>query len=250
MRETMSLSPRVGLFLGAIGLAIITTSASAVQYTYTGESGNGLGIEIYSSGLGGWNNLLVGQMNFTTTAGGLSPLNTYCTDVGVWLANTYSYTPVTFSQANSVLGVNPRWVSGGIYNAAAIWYANKGSAGTVDQQAGLQLAIWEALYNNKSTYTSADFTSSLNGGFYLTSSELANVDIGAAVTDALGYLNGSGYPTETFAGAGDWLEPNNDCGSQGLLYPISQVPEATPTLMLLGAALTTLGFAGRKLRSK
>jgi hypothetical protein len=250
----MSLSPRVGLFLGAIGLAIITTSVSAVEYNYTGETGGGLGINIYSPGLGGVNNLDVGQMNFTTsTSGWLSPLSTYCTDVGVWLANTYNYTPLSFSSAASVGGVNPTWISGGIQNAATIWYANN-SASTVDQQAGLQLAIWEALYNNKSTYTAANFFSSSNGGFHITSSD--GGDIATAVNDAVSYLNGlSGDATPP---TGDWLEPVNNSGSfcggsQGLLYPISpppSVPEATSTLTLLGAALTTLGFAGRKLRSK
>jgi hypothetical protein len=244
MKGTMSFSPRVGLYLAAIGLAIITTSASAVQYTFEGETGGGLVMAIQTSGGSQYD--YVGQMNFaTSTSGWLATLSTYCTDVGVSIASTYNYTPLSFTAAASVGGVNPTWISGGIQNAAAIWYANKGSAVTVDQQAGLQLAIWEALYNNKSTYTAGSFFSSSNGGFHILSSDVG--DIAVAATDAAGYLNG--LSGDLAAPSGDWLEPNNDCGSQGLLYP-SQVPEATSTLMLLGAALTTLGFASRKLRSK
>jgi len=243
--------PRVGLYLAAIGLAIITTSASAVQYTYTGETGGGLLMAIETSGGGQYD--YVGQMNFTTpsTPTWLSPLSTYCTDVGIDLQSPYNYTPYTFAAAQAASGgVNPKWILGGIQNAAAIWYANKGSVVTVDQQAGLQLAIWEALYNNPSGITASSFFSSSNGGFYILSSDAG--DIATAATDAANFLNG--LSGDLPAPDGTWLAPvgldGSICGSQGLLYPISQVPEATSTLTLLGAALTTLGFASRKLRSK
>jgi hypothetical protein len=249
MKGTMSFSPRVGLYLAAIGLAIITTSASAVQYTYDAGGFSGLNINIYSSGLG-YVSANVGQLEFTTpsTPTWLSPLYTYCTDVGVYLATTYNYTPLSLSSAASVGGVNPTWISGGIQNAATIWSAYSALAAadaTGVKEAGLQLAIWEALYNNKSTYTAGSFFSSSNGGFYITSSDSGNIAL--AASDATAWLNNLGNLST--ASNVEWLEPNNDCGSQGLLYP-SQVPEATSTLMLLGAALTTLGFTSRKLRSK
>jgi hypothetical protein len=250
MKGTMSFSARVGLFLAAIGLAIITTSASAVQYTYTfeGETGGGLLMGIQTSG-GGADDL-VGQFIMTTSSpGGQSPLYTYCTDVGADLATIHNYTPMSLSSAASVGGVDPTWISGGIQNAAALWYANAASAVTVDQQAGLQLAIWEALYNNQATYTSASFFDSSNGGFYITSPDTGN--IGAAASYAATLLNSdpSAAPDVT------WLAPvypdGSIGGSQGLLCASpTSVPEATSTLMLLGAALTALGFAGRKLRAK
>ncbi|MGO9244812.1 MAG: hypothetical protein ACLPT4_09475 [Verrucomicrobiia bacterium] len=243
MKGTMLFSARVGLFLAAIGLAVITTSASAVQYTFEGETGGGLVMGIQTSE--GSMDALVGQFIMTTSAPGWqSPLYTYCTDVGAGLATTYNYTPLSLSSAASVGGVDPTWISGGIQNAAAIWSAYSASAVTVDEQAGLQLAIWEALYNDQATYTSAGFFNSSNGGFYIISSDSG--DIAVAASDATAWLNSLGsLPAPSNV---EWLEPEND-GSQGLLYQY-QVPEATSTLMLLGAALTTLGFAGRKLRSK
>jgi hypothetical protein len=251
MKKKMLFLPRVGLFLAAVGLANITTSASAVQYTFDGETGGGLVMGIQTSDQDV--NALVGQFIMTTSAPGWqSPLYTYCTDVGADLAMTYNYTPYAFT-APQATGVNPSWISGGIQNAAAIWYAYGASAGadaTGVQEAGLQLAIWEALYNNKATYTSSSFFNSSNGGFYITSSDSGN--IGTAASDAAAWLNSLG--SLPAAPNGDWLAPVNADGviggSQGLLYPsappIPQVPEASSTLMLLGAALTTLGFVGRR----
>jgi hypothetical protein len=111
------------------------------------------------------------------------------------------------------------------------------------QEAGLQLAIWEALYNSRATYTSGSLFSSSNGGFYITSSDSGNIAL--AASDAAAWLNSLG--SLPAAPNVQWLEPDNDSGSQGLLC---QVPEATSTLTLLSVALTTLGIAGWKLRSK
>ena len=184
MKGKMLFSPWVGLFLAAIGLAIITTSASAVQYQFNGETGGGLLMGIQTSG--GDVNALVGQFIMTTSSpGGQSPLYTYCTDVDVDLASVHNYTPMSLSSAASVGGVDPAWISGGIQNAAALWYANAASAVTVDEQAGLQLAIWEALYNNPATYTSASFFNSSNGGFYITSADAGNIDAAASYAAAL-----------------------------------------------------------------
>ncbi len=250
MKGKMLFTPRVGLCLAAVGLAIITTSANAVQYTFDGETGGGLlmGIQTSEGGM----NALVGQLIMTTsTPGWQSLLSTYCTDVGVLLADTHSYTDMSFTDSRAT-GVNPTWISGGIQNAARIWYANSPLATTVDQQAGLQLAIWEALYYDQTCYTKSSFFSPSNLGFYILSSDVVGGNIDTAASDAAGYLNG--LSSDPAAPSGEWLGPINSngsiCGSQGLLYPICPVPEATSTLMILGAALTTLGFASRKLRSK
>jgi len=253
MKAKMLFTPRVGLCLAAVGLAIITTSASAVEYTFQGETGGGMvmGIDTASGNV----NALVGQFIMTTSAQGWqSPLYTYCTDVGVDLASTYNYTPMSLSSAASVGGVNPSWISGGIQSAAALWYAY-GATAAADasgvKEAALQLAIWEALYNNNATYTSSSFFNSSNGGFYITSFDAGK--IGIAAIDAANWLDSLG--SLPAAPPVTWLAPVNADGSiggsQGLLYsgaPPSQVPEASSTLMLLGAALTTLGIAGRKLR--
>jgi hypothetical protein len=119
----------------------------------------------------------------------------------------------------------------------------------------------------------------LPGADYNYSSTAArNTDAGA-LQAALWYFQGqpipSGFPSissdvfvglaETAAGGtlADALAPNNNTygveilqltdGTYGCVQNqlvLTSVPETTSTLMLLGAALTTLGFAGRKLRSK
>lgn len=254
MKGKMLFLPRVGLCLVAVGLAIITTSASAVQYTFQGETGGGLIMGIQTAD--GDVRADVGQLIMTTSASGWqSTLYTYCTDVGADLATTYNYTAYAFT-APQATGVDPQWISGGIQNAADLWYAFSASAGldaTGVKEAGLQLAIWEALYNNRTTYTSSDFFSSSNGGFHITSGDAGNIAL--AADDAAAWLNSLGNVPA--APNGDWLAPVNSdgviCGSQGLLYPITppaEVPEATSTLMLFGSALATLGFASRKLHSK
>ncbi|HVM59646.1 MAG TPA: hypothetical protein VMV72_02175 [Verrucomicrobiae bacterium] len=197
----------------------------------------------------------VGQLIMGTSAPGWLPtLDTYCTDVGADLAKTYNYAPYAFTDPQAT-GVDPKWIAGGIQNAAAIWYAYSASAGadpTGVKEAGLQLAIWEALYNNNPPYSSTSFFDPSNGGFYVTSADFGNV--ARAANWAVTYLNGLG--TLPAAPNGDWLAPVDwngaICGSQGLFYPIAvpQVPEMSSTFILLGAALTTLGFARRKLQSK
>jgi hypothetical protein len=256
MKGKMMLLPRVGLFLAVLGLVGIATRVSAVEYTYVGETGGGLPMSIDTSDGNG--NALVGQLIMTTSdPGWQSVLATYCTDVGENLARSFNYSPYSFTDPQAT-GVDPKWISGGIQNAAAIWYAYSASANadpTGVKEAGLQLAIWEALYNNQATYTGSSFFDSSNGGFYITSADFGNV--ARAANDAATYLDSLGSLTP--APNGDWLAPVDSddviCGSQGLLYPIApppcqSVPDMSSTFMLFGAALTALGFAGRKLQSK
>lgn len=206
--------------------------AAAVNYTFDGETG-GLVIKLHTL-ISGYENVYaeVGQFKMTTTdAGWLDPLYTYCTDVGVILANSHEYTPLAFSDPASQ-GVNPAWISGGIQNAARLWYNYKDTALSDVQTAGLQLAIWEALYN--SSFSHAGFFSSANAGFYIESADSG--DIGSAVDYAVGLLNNLG----SLPGApdGTWLAPINQDGSiggsQGLFYP---APDTGSSLLLLTIAM-------------
>jgi hypothetical protein len=241
----------LGISAVAIGVAVTTTSAIAVQYTYQGETG-GLVIEL-NTVIPGYTDasFAVGQFDMTTSdSGWITPLYTYCTDVGTLLSSTHAYTPLSFTDPLST-GVNPLWVSGGIQNAAKLWYAYNDAASTAAQKAGLQLAIWEALYNSKSSYADSDFFSSANNGFYVRSSDTGNV--GSAVDYAVAVLNN--LSTLSSAPNGTWLAPvlanGSIGGSQGLFYPLPpppSVPDAAFSLTLLGIAITALGIAGRKLR--
>jgi hypothetical protein len=247
------------LFIGK--LAILTAglvsaaqfaSADTVQYTYTGETDGGVTMGLHTAT--GSGNALVGQFVMTTSNPSYqSTLLTYCTDVGVNLSTTFNYTPTPLSAAT---GVAPAWVAGGIQNAATLWYNDKAGATTATQTAGLQLAIWELLYNSvAASYTSSTFGNSGNKGFYVTTSDS---NITAAESYAANLLNGFNS-----LGAEQnviWLDPTaangqTNCGSQGLLYqnPGTQTftsPDAGSTLTLLGMAVTALGFASRKLGRK
>jgi hypothetical protein len=238
------------LAVGAVSSAGLA-SAQSVNYTYTGETGGGLTMNISTTDYTG--NAQIGQFIMTsTTPGFTSPLLSYCTDVGVALAGTYNYTPTPLASAT---GVSPAWISGGIQNAATLWYDDKGAATTAVQTAGLQLAIWELLYNKVGTsYSASTFYNSANSGFHLLSTD-SNSE--AAANYAAVVLNGfSGLPSGSqFV---EWLAPTEANGtvggSQGLfaVTPSTQslpsVPDAGSTLALLGSATALLAAARRKMK--
>src|SRR6185437_3454930 len=124
-------------------------------------TGGGVIMGIHTADYNG--NAQVGEFVMTTTTPGFAnTLLTYCTDVGAFLANSYNYTPTALSSAT---GVSPAWISGGIQNAAKLWFNDKGTATTATQTAGLQLAIWELLYNNVGgAYTASSFNNVANNG--------------------------------------------------------------------------------------
>jgi hypothetical protein len=226
-------------FAATLNLAV----ATEVDYTYSGETGGGLVMGLNADGDTG--NFLVGQVIMTTSTPGWSTLNSYCTDVGVEMASSSLYTPISITSPQAT-GVNPKWLAGGGVAAATLWANYSATVNGVTQMAGLQLAIWELLNNHQSSYTANNFYSSQNGGFYVTSTDAnSEAAVGFAVS-ILGNLN-SLTPEQNV----DWLAPidanGSIGGSQGLLDqgPSSNnvpVPETAPTLMLLSLALFALGL--------
>jgi hypothetical protein len=243
---------KMAVFTAGIVSVARLASADTVQYTYTGETGGGIDMGIQTAG--GSGTALVGQFVMTTSNPNYSStLLTYCTDVGVNLSTTFNYTPTPLASAT---GVAPAWVAGGIQNAATLWYNDKGAATTAVQTAGLQLAIWELLYNSvASSYTASSFTTSANKGFYITTS---NSNITSAESYAASLLDG--FKTLGAEQNVIWLDPTaangaTNTGSQGLLYQTPGTttftsPDAGSTLTLLGLAATALGMAGRKFSRK
>ncbi len=130
----------------------------------------------------------------------------------------------------------------------------KAAATTATQTAGLQLAIWELLYNGvASSYSDATFNSSSNKGFYITTT--GNGQVTAAEDYATLVLNN--FKNLTATGNVEWLNPTTsggtlNTGSQGLLYQIPgtqtlTAPDVSSTLPLFGMAIMALGVASRKL---
>ncbi len=231
-------------------------SANTISYSYSGETGGGVSMGIVTADYTGA--AQVGQMIMTsTTVGAQSPILTFCTDVGAMLSvPAYNYTPESLSAAT---GVAPAWINGGIQKAASLWEADKGSVTTATQGAGLQLAIWEVLYNNVGTgFSSSAFGNSGNGGFQVTSTDSST--IAAEIYAANLIANSTSLPATSDV---YWLAPTapngTTGGSQGLLVqsatpmstpPPSATPDAASTLGLLGVAASALVAAKNRLASK
>ncbi len=244
MKKILSL----GFLAAGLASTVHTASAAEVQYTYTGETGGGEILGIHTSDYNGY--ALVGEFIMTsTTPGFTTPLLTYCTDVGAFLSTTYNYTPTPITPS-SPTGVNPAWISGGIQNAAKLWYNDKAAAtaGGALSTAGLQLALWELLYNNITGGYS--FTSQNNNGFYITSTDSTTLAVENYAANLLGNLGNLSAPQNV-----EWMAPTmangSIGGSQGLLYQTVgttdlTAPDSTSTLALFGLVVVALGAASRR----
>ncbi|HEX3799472.1 MAG TPA: hypothetical protein VH413_12300 [Verrucomicrobiae bacterium] len=259
MKKLLSTGKLVALAAGLVSIAQVA-SADTVSYTYTGETGGGVSMDIKINGSSQGTYASVGQFIMTTSNPNYSStLLTYCTDIGAVLANTYNYTPTALGSAT---GVAPAWITGGIQNVAKLWYNDQNAplaAGqtAATQTAGLQLAIWELLYNNitPGSFTTSQFSSSSNKGFQLVTTYDASA-VSLAEQYACSVLNNlNNLPAEQNV---EWLAPTSSTGkttgSQGLLYETTGTktvggPDATTTLPLLGFAVTALGLARRKFKA-
>ena len=176
---------------------------------------------------GGANTATVGKFIMRNTAT-LERLEAFCSDVAIALESPWLYTPIADPVGEGRKGAgDPEWRDGGWEAASALVSQVTFNANSV-QMAGLQVAIWELLY---------DADGDLTAGRFSATSEVAGV-----IDAAQAYLALAG-------GTGNalWLAPvilpqsTEDPGyiiggSQGL---ITQVPDGGVTLLLLG-----LGFSG------
>jgi hypothetical protein len=188
-----------------------------------------------------------------TTGAVIGPtINTVCTDLGgtVYLGYTYSYSAPTIF--NGLTGLSPTWgvhptsaanELAAINVAADIFYNNESvlTSGSTDQKAGLQLAVWAALYNTVSGPTTTALT-----GPRLTFTPAQITADGAAYTDALADIAGASL-TKQFVG--DLLIPDPtvqySLTAQEMLVNVTPVPE--PTTLIAGA-MVLLPFAASTLR--
>jgi hypothetical protein len=181
------------LFCGIMGWAVAAVlPVEVAQAQISSYSIGSDGLESFNlsitSGLvtADYNNALAGGIALNYVSGpGMGSFASVCTDISatLWLGGTYTYNaPIGFAGAT---GLTPAWGAfvGGVANsanesaaiqaAADIFYkygsilsANSVSGGmtgsVTDERAGLQLAIWTALYNTSVTAGSASILSSFN----------------------------------------------------------------------------------------
>ncbi len=203
-------------------------------------------------------------------AGMPTQYTTVCTDLNatLYLGDTYTYNRT--ASFSGLAGIDPTWgaanglqaasinaqnATQSIENAAYIFYNfgqlnTRGINGSADQMAGLQLAVWLALYD---TTTSGQVV--VGGSSRMQIS--GNGGDTAAVTDALDYLsalNQSGH-AGNFSYDGGILVPNPETSDNGSPYNNSNYDNQPPQELLVavpepstfvGGALSLmpLGLAG------
>jgi len=261
-----------------IGLAVAATvgiDAAMAQATYTIDAG---GLESFNLSMDGtaMNNALAGGIQLNYVSGTGSSFASVCTDISgtLYLGNTYSYAAPTGFAGHS--GIDPTWGAGnagGLNNvanasaaiqaAADLFYkfgsvlsSTSTSQTILDDKAGLQLAVWAALYNT--AVTGGTTTTSLDGSrFYVngTSSETWSGGWGRtyagtqnAINDALWDLSQVNFNNQY---SGDIMTPSptDQYGKIGqeVLTTVTPVPE--PTTLIAGGLLL-LPFAASALRSR
>ena len=173
---------------------------------------------------------------------------TYCTDALLPLKSGY-YVPLSWTDAEDAYH-NPAWIDGGSALASSIYQAYDGNVGSLgeinsDAQAvGLQLAIWNALYNGNDWESATRL-------FQVTSAPAGAVTF---VDTIYGNLNN--IEIQFPAQSGTWWMPSDSLGeqrrNQGLIgptFPSQRVPEPGTTMASLMVGLGFLAFARRKLVS-
>ena len=187
---------------------------------------------------------------------------TYCTDVSapLHLGTAHGFDPTPFA---SQTGVNPTWEATGIgIERAAYLFDNFLSqpGQTAAMKAGLQVAIWEVLYDtdvgSDAAHGQVSGLSLAGGRFRMTSSTFYNTGSGSTLGAAKAYLDLLTHVSATTLASYDseWLKPN-PLNVQGLLFPdtvmSAPVPDAGTSVALLGLALTGLAaFKARIGRAK
>lgn len=184
---------------------------------------------ISTTGGTSWRNVYAGQFeaNFvgTPAPGYNQSFLTYCTDINNWLDNGY-YRPVSWEPF--LAPHNPPWDgSVGWVAASSIFTAWRNNVDSNAEAIGVQLAIWDALYDGGDGWNSGTFRSTIDFATYLRSP------------------NGQILSTPTSI---DWWMPTYSDGTyreaQGLMGNVA-VPE--PSTLLAGVCLF-LPFAAATFR--
>jgi hypothetical protein len=170
---------------------------------------------------------------------------TYCLDLGGQLVvpSRVAFDQVPFSLAT---GEPPGWSTGGMLNAAYVYAMNDTGATTLNQRAGLQVAVWKALYDSTGAQqVNTDWSdgrlriSTWSDNNIRTYAEeyLGDVSTAVAITGAVLSPNPDGWPGPPSQSVIDPLSVFVPPGYESLL------PDPASTGALLGLALSALAGA-------
>ena len=238
--------------VAVFSLGLGTSRAAFEPYIITGSD---VGLNSFKIT---WDNtttvLLAGGLKLTKVSDS-SEFLTVCLDIGSTLT---FFQPHNFSAPtvfDGQTGINPTWGAGNgaglvdaqsaaaaIQAAADIFYKHSSVLGgsSLVQQAALQLAVWEALYDTSAGSTSYNLT---GGGRFSVATGIPpnNPDGEAAIILAGQWLS---QVDSNARYSGSLLRPE-DLSVQEMFYTVTPVPE--PTTMIAGALLL-LPFAARAIR--
>jgi hypothetical protein len=247
-------------------------NAAMAQATYTIDAG---GLESFDVSIDGtsYNDALAGGIALNYVSGVGSSFTSVCTDISATLYLGYNYTfgaPAPFTAST---GLAPTWGAGnstGLVNtpnemaainaAANLFYqfgsvlsVNNNTQSALDAKAGLQLAVWAALYNttagvNSVSLDGSRFDAALPSDGTTWSGSWGQTFVGTqqALNDASADLAAVNFAAQY---SGDILipAPTTQYGltPQEVLINVTPVPE--PTTMIAGALLL-LPFAASTVR--
>jgi hypothetical protein len=213
------------LVIALLMFAVVTVNAALYNInvdTWLNDSSlHGGSATVSADGGSTWRSVYAGQFeaNFVGEPydGYPQSFTTFCTDINRYLHNG-NYQPLSWSDAVNV-SHNPSWTPNGDLLASSIFLTWRKIVNNNASAVGVQLAIWDALYDNGDGALSGKFRSS---------------------TDFSLYLSGPNNSLLLPAESGTWWMPTDSYGNlredQGLMgNVVTPVPE--PTTVLAGALL-------------
>lgn len=219
------------LALAFLLLAVMARSATAGPVTIVIAGETGQSVTIYAPGTLAAGGIATTAGAFLITGGDLGSFDAYCVDLKHYISvpGTFGANPALMSSWSAGPLAGPD--SGAAGGALAAWLFNtySASASTAADQAALQLAIWEVLYDT------TDKDVKTGPGFYATGN--------TATLNAANALL-AGLPS-SYSGDAAWLQVLDTHTNYTQDVMGGPVPDGGMTLLLLGGALVGLGALRR-----